>query len=387
MIKPVPQDDTYARQVDSAVLNQLLGNQPSTVYVSEQSVGGLPAIGRGIDMVSNAVATMLSGAQVYRQVDVPMEAPPVLKRPNVLYGAHEFWMMVIQSLMYRGNFVGIKADLDEMGYPRQIVPVHIDAVHMDMTSGLPQYQINDEKYGYDDVIHIRANAPVGTLWGMGVVEQYRTNLEGQLYEQQYGSNSFKSGAVPSAVITLDADRVEEETATAVQEGWVAKHGAGERKPAVVPRTMSITPIGFSHKDAEFISGKQLSIAECALMVGIDPADLTASIGGMSMTYANLQSRQIARITDSYSKWMNLTEERWSDLIEGAQEVRGDAEALLRTSTKERVELHGMAIAQGWRTPEEVRAIEGLPVLSPLAESKGLIDSGKADLPPATQGEA
>ena len=173
--KPVPIEEA-ARTVDSNVLAQILGEQQPTVHVSEQTVAGLPAIGRGIEMVSNAVATMMAGANVYDSSG-EIDTPPVLSRPNVLYGTHEFWQMVVQSLMYRGNFVGIKTDYEE-GTARQIVPVPSDAVTLDISSGLPVYEIDSERYSFDDVIHVRANAPVGTLWGRGIVEQYRANLEG-----------------------------------------------------------------------------------------------------------------------------------------------------------------------------------------------------------------
>jgi HK97 family phage portal protein len=363
---PVPFTPTY--QMESTLLASILGQTLNPVYVSETSVGGLPAIGRGIDLVSGAVATMLVGADVYTSEDV-VTRPQIVHRPNVIFGSYEFYKMVTASLMMRGNFVGILADFDELGYARQVIPVHPDAVTMDTSTGLPFYEIHHISYAWDEVIHLRANAPIGGLWGQGIIERYRTNLEGQLYEQQYGTSTYKNGSVPSAIITLDTDKVEETTAEAVQTSWMGKHGSGERKPAVVPRTMKIEPIGFSPKDTEWVQGRQLSIAEAALMCGLDPADLTASVGGTNMTYANLASRQIARITDSYSPWLNVIEQGWSDLLPDGMRVRGNAEALLRTSTQERYELHKTAIEAGWMTPDEVRDIEGLAPVGELPDAE------------------
>lgn len=358
---PVKFEPTY--QVDPAVLAAILGQTVNSVYVSEQNIGGLPAIGRGVDMVSNAVATMMSSAQVHKpNGEYLTDIPRVVQRPNVLFGSYEFWKIVTTSLMMRGNFIGILADYDPMGYPRQVVPVHPDAVFLDTSTGVPLYQIHDEFYRYDEVVHVRSNAPIGGLWGQGIVERYRGTLEGQLYEQAHGTNTFKNGSVPSAIITLDTPVVEEDVAEAVQSRWINRHGAGERKPAVIGNKMKVEPIGWSNKDTEWIEGRKLSIAECALMCGLDPSDLSAAVGNTSLTYANLTQRQLSRISDSYAPWMNLVEQAWSDLIPGNNYVRGNAEALLRTSTAERYELHKVALEAGFMEVNEVRDIENLPAL-------------------------
>lgn len=355
--QPLNFEPTY--QYDSAILASILGQTLNAVYVSESTVGGLPAIGRGIDMVANAVATMMTSAEVILPGGDPAETvPSVLKRPNVIFSAAEYWRMVVGSLMMRGNFVGIKADYDSAGFPRQIVPVHPDAVTMDVTTGVPIYKVHDQLYSFDEIVHLRANTVTGGLWGQGVIERYRSTLEGQLYEQAYGANTYKNGSVPSAVIQLDTPTVDEDTAEAVQTSWISKHGAGERKPAVISNKMNITPIGWSPKDTDWIEGRKLSIAECALMCGLDPSDLSAAVGNTSLTYANLTQRQLSRISDSYAPWMNLIEQGWSDLIPGNSIVRGKAEALLRTSTAERYDLHKSALDAGWLTKDEVRDIEG-----------------------------
>lgn len=354
--KPVAFEPTY--QADNTLLTSLLGQTINPVYVSSESVGGMPAIGRGVDMVSNAVAAMMSGADVQDHEGEHLPVPSVVGRPNMLYGTYDFWKMVTSSCMMRGNFIGILADYDDMGYARQIVPVHPDAVTMDTTTGIPIYQVHDTFYRYDEVVHIRSNAPTGGLWGLGIVERYRAWLEGALYEQEYGANTFKNGGVPSGVIKLETKKLDKDTAEAVQDSWLSAHGGSVRKPAVIGSMMDFTPIGWSAKDTEWIEGRKLSIAESALVCGLDPSDLSAAVGNTALTYANLTQRTLSRISDSYAPWLYLVEQAWTDLLPYGT-VKGNPEALLRTSTAERYNLHKVAIEAGFMSIEEVRDLENL----------------------------
>ena len=334
-------------------------NMTSTgaVSVTSKTVIGLPAIGAAVSKVANAVAAMMTAARVSGRDGMPL----VAARPSRLYGTYEWWQMVTTTLLMRGNFVGLIATRGPYGYAEQLVPIHPDAVTVDTSTGVPVYRVTvgdtDLTLSWDDVVHVRANTPVGSLWGQGVVERYRTALEGQLYGQRYESNSFKTGAVPSAIIQLDAKRVTSAEAAAVQSDWLDAHGSGVRKPAVIGSAMSVQPLSWSPEDAEFVESKRITIAEAALMCGLRPEDLSASIGGSGLTYANRQDDALQRIVDSFQPWVELIEQAWSDILPPGVMIEGSAEALLRTSTRERLELRQMRQTLGIETPEESRAAE------------------------------
>jgi HK97 family phage portal protein len=357
---PVPFPNTGPDQ--QYALATFLGQTPVTPVVSETTVRGLPAMGAAVDKISNAVASMLVEAQVFDANDQPVVVPPVVRQPNVLIDEFEFWYQLVGCLMCQGNYVAIPTDFTAAGYPNQVVPVHPSVVNLDQSTGFPIYRISGlGTFGYGELIHIRRAAPVGSLWGMGVVEQYRRALKLQLHEQTYGINSMDTGGVPSTVITLDVNKVEKDVATQVQSDWIDAHGSASRKPAVVPKTMSVTPLSWSPEDAEFIEARQLSIAEAAMMCGLDPSDLSASVGATSsITYANATERNIQRVIEAYSPWMQRIERAWSELTPGRLKVRGNPEALQRTSTKERLEIRKLAQEIGIETPAESRELEHRP---------------------------
>lgn len=357
---PAPMPTTV--EMNGELLAKILGFDTPTVQVSESTVRGLPAAGAGVQMVAHAVATMMTKGKVRTAAGaLDTYRPPIIERPYPLMGSFEFWYQLVECLMMRGNYIAVPTDFDLDGWARQVVPIHPDAVTMEMTFGLPRYRIGAAVFAWDEILHIRHKAPVGTLWGQGIVEQYRKALRGQLYEQNYGESAYSSGGVPSAVISLDTGGkpVPQEVTDQVAADWATIHG-GVRRPAVVPNAMGITPLSWSPKDAMFIEATQMSVAEAALMCGLDPADLGASIGGSSMTYANLTDRQLSRILQSFAPWRTLVEEAWSDLLPGGNQFEGDPMALLRTSTKETYETHKLAQEIGVETPAETRELLGRP---------------------------
>ena len=359
--EPIPSSHSISSEGLAALLG--IPVETTTVSVSEGTVTGLPAVQAGIDMIAHAVAAMMTDARVFDPEGEPSATvPPVVARPTVLLGSFEYWVQVVDTLIKRGNYVGILADFDPDGYAQQVVPVHPDSVSLDDSSGIPFYTIGAATFRWDEVLHIRHGAPTGSLWGCGIVERYRQHLKEQLAQSEYGRTSFQSGGVPSAHVQLDKATVTQGETDDVDARWSTKFGNGVRKPLVTGKAISITPLSWSPHDAEFIESRRVSVAMAALMCGLDPADLGASIGGAGLTYANLTDRQLSRILQSFMPWTRLLEEAWSDMIPGAGMVKGDPEALLRSSTLERFQVYTSGKALGIYTTDELRAKERRPEL-------------------------
>jgi phage portal protein BeeE len=124
--------------------------------------------------------------------------------------------------------------------------------------------------------------------------------------------------------------------------------------------MEYTPITWNADDAQFIESQQLTVAQIALMFGLHPSDLDASVGGSGLTYANRADNILERVAEAYTPVMLPIEQAWSRLIPGKNFVRGNVEALLRSTTMQRYEAHALAQQIGLETEDETRAIEGKP---------------------------
>ena len=141
--------------------------------------------------------------------------------------------------------------------------------------------------------------------GRGIVEKYRTALERQLGEQEYGRTAFTSGGVPTVHVQLDRADVPDEVAEDIDDRWQERFGNGVRKPLITGKAISVKELTWSPEDAEWVENRKTSVGEAALMCGLHPADLGASLGG-SLDYANLTDRQLSRVLQSFSPWMPTT---------------------------------------------------------------------------------
>ncbi len=349
------------------------------IGVTQSSLLGLPAANYAVNKIANAIASMsplvvVEGDGITRR----QSTPPIAARPLATLGTFAFWHLAVSHALTTGNFLGLLADFDANGFARQVMPVpsNIVSAYFDQ-AGYAVYEVAGIPYGTQDVVHIPGpHIAPGELWARSPVQVYRQALGMHVAEQTYGANSFATGAVPSAIISLDRDEVPERVAQQVQTDWLARHGAAQRRPAVTPRTMTITPLSWSPHDAEFIESRKMSVAECALMFDLDPSDLGASIGGQSMTYANISDRQVARIVEVYGPWARRFEEGWSDLIPGPATCQFQPEKLLRMSPKELADLQSVRLSSGVRTVDEERMAEGLP---PMPEEEPN-DTGDTETP-------
>lgn len=334
----------------SDVLYQILGiARPTTsLPATDANVRGLPAAWAAQNMIGNAVAQMMTTADVVAGdglTDLPI--PPVVDQPDVSLDSFTYWKMVAITAVTRGNFVGIKADVNVDGYPNQVIAVPPDSVtaYYD-EDGFVVYEIGGEPYVPDELVHVRCGVTVpGQIMTIGFIEANRRALSGHLDQQGMANSVWKEGAVPSGVVQLDVDNPTVEQATTVKTNWIGNLG-GRRGVAVTGRKQTYTPITWSADDAQFIESRQFSVAEMALMMGLQPSKLDATIGGQALTYGNRQDDNLQTIVEAYTPVMLPVEQAWSRLIPGKAFVRGNPEALLRSTTRERIELTVLAQSAG-----------------------------------------
>lgn len=338
--------------------------------VTESAVLGLPAAWRAVNLIANGVAAM-APPRVLRPDGVTDAGDtfPIVDRPNAMLTVTEFWHMAAAHALTTGNFVGILADPDPVtGFPRQAVPVNSRLVScMYDRDGFPDYMIGGRHYSADEVVHVRALVSPGDPWGVGPVTAFRRALGGHLNQQLYSAETYRTGAVPPGVIKVAKPEISPEQAKDVQDQWIDAHGDGQRRPAVLPELFDFQPIAWSPEDAQFLEARQFSVAEAAFMFGLDPSDLSASVGGPSLTYANISQRITHRVVEAYGPWVARFEDAWSDLVPGGNLVRFRRENLTHASRSDLFAEQAAGIAAGVLTVDEARAeLNKPPIPAPSA---------------------
>lgn len=86
--------------------------------------------------------------------------------------------------------------------------------------------------------------------------------------------------------------------------------------------------------------------------------------GGSMTYANVEQNAINFVGFTLRPWLARLEAKLSALMPGKEFVRFNVDAMIRVDLTTRYQAHSVALRDGWRNRDEVRAIEDLSPLPP-----------------------
>lgn len=363
-VRPVePQLPAYSTsgQAFASFLSALEADQLglSGTSATEAGLRGIPAANFARNRIANAVA-MMSPLKVYDGTTEILPTPLVAHRPLVTLGIFDYWHQAISHALTSGNFVGVPIDDGRQVLP---IPSHLVNCYRDR-AGYDVYAISGmagPPLSSEEVIHVRGPHTIpGDPWALSPVTVFATAIGEAIDLQRYGASAFRDGGVPAAALTLDQPApLPDGTADAVRANWVSHH-AGKKGLAVLPRGLELKVLSWSPHDAEFINAKQMTVAEMALVFDLDPTDLTATVGGQAMTYANIFDRQNDRIVSAYGPWMRRFEEAWTDLLPLAQCAEFEPERTMRMSPKDLAEVQGLRIASGITDVDEERALEGRP---------------------------
>lgn len=341
----------------------LFSNSPTTPVATQEGLLSIPAAWSCVNLIAHNCAVMLADADVYDPLGNEVPAPQICKMPNPFYGSsYEWWYEVFATLVIYGNYVALIAD-------DQLVPVHPSHVDCRINDlGLPEYHIANETYSMSEVMHIRHLTMPGTWWGQGVITAQRLGVSGAIGMQNYARNTYLNGGIPSAVLKLEARNVSQETLTQLGADWASAFANSERKPVVLPAGMDVMPISWTPEDSQFLQSRAFTVAEIALMFGVNPLDLTATIGGQNQTYANVGQANLERIKRSFAPWVTRVEQAWTNkLLPEGYKLCADPEALLALDPLSQAQLElarnqadQTAISAGIYSPAEARAARGLP---------------------------
>jgi len=325
----------------------------------ESSLMARSAAWRCEHILSDGIGALEVFAYDDRQADKRIESPRVLADPWPIMTPVEWRAMVVSSLVMHGNAFLVPYDPDpRTGYPRQLPIVHPDDVEIEIIRGVPAYYIGGSRAPIE-MLHIRGYTPVGGVRGIGVVTAMRQGIQTAADIDRYQGANFQQSSVPPAIIKVNRPEISESQATDIQQRWMARHGWGNRAPAVIPSSMDVQPMAWSPEDTQFLESKQLQAAEICWWFGIDPRILTLSASGQSLTYSNLESTYVDLQRMSMVPWTSRIEAALGRVLPRHHLAKFDFAPLLRTTLKERYAAYETALDGGWLTIEEVRALENL----------------------------
>jgi HK97 family phage portal protein len=268
----------------------------------------------------------------------------------------------MQSLLLRGNAYGlVTARSGPRLTPSQVEPVNPDSMSVTVgADGTITYRFKGRVLDPSDVWHVAAFRPAGSAVGLSPISFAAETIGLGLAVQRFGRSYFADGATPSGLLITNQKMSDLEADVVKDRLYRATHG--RRQPLVVSgggagdvkwQSLSIAP-----EESQFVESRKLGVSEIARTFGVPP-EMIGGEAGNSLTYATVEGRGLEFVRYSLSHWLVRLERSIGDLLPRGQSVKFNVNALLRGTTKERYEAHQIALASGWLTVDEVRALEDL----------------------------
>jgi HK97 family phage portal protein len=289
--------------------------------------------------------------------------------PNADQTALNFWQFVSASIELQGNGF---AEVFRAGNGRVTslgVPFAPDFVKVKrLANGSLSYTVDTgggpRTLRQDQVLHIRGfgGNPLGGLSTL-TYGRHTFGLAGGL--ERAASSTFKNGVssnvafmservLDAAQMKLATDIIESKYQGAVNQG----------RPLVVNADMKVQPLSINPQDAQMLESRGFSVEEICRFFSVPPhmightskaTSWGTGIEQMTLGFVQYTLRERLKNIESTLEKQLLTEaER-----QAGMRIEFNIEGLLRGDSKTRADVHASALLNGWRTINEVRAIENL----------------------------
>jgi HK97 family phage portal protein len=286
---------------------------------------------------------------------------PLLSSPAAGWTLPEWVYAVMVSLLLRGNAYGF---ITARSGPR-LTATQVELVNPDLmtTQVNPDGSIIRRYRGQEvdpaDLWHVRAFTYPGSPDGLSPIAYAAETIGLGLATRRFGQQFFTEGAMPTGILaiphTTSMDRVAEAKFKLINATQ------GKREPLIVSGEITWTPLAVKPEESQFVDSMKFNITEVARIFGVQP-ELIGAESGDQQTYANIEARSLHFLQFSLAPWLVRLENAISSLLPRGSFVKFNTGGLLRATTKERYESYEIALRAGFRTVEEIRALEDLPPL-------------------------
>lgn len=301
-----------------------------------------------------------------------LDEPSALVRRPDPFTTRKAWIEeTITSLALDGNAFWRR----HYGLGKQIIRLEVlnpTEVYIEQAVGeRPKaYHYRGQKLDPSDVTHLRLMRIPGRVRGLGPIQAAREDIRGALEARDFGSQWLTSGDALPGVLKTDQVLTPEQ-ARQYKNLWYGRDADGKKLPdaPVVGPEVKVLGQGLEYHqlwikpaDAQFLETRQFNTTELARLFGIPASIMLAAVEGKSQTYSNIEQDWTGYARLTLMAYLTEIESALTDLL-GVTSVSFNLDALLRPDTKTRHEAHASAINAGWKTPNEVRALEGLPPIA------------------------
>lgn len=289
--------------------------------------------------------------------------PTLLTRPSrvVVRSIWKTQMSISRDIF--GFAAGHITAVDAAGYPAHVEWYPPDVVHAeDGNLGQPiQWRIGGQVVDPSLIFHVPSRWVMpGRPLGMSPLEAGGL-VELAIRCQDFGRDWFAKGAIPSAI--LYSDSVLNETQANDLLGKMTSRWR-RRQPAVLGSGLKYEAIAVKANESQFLETMVRVSADVAICFNMPPEKIGAAVAGGSITYANRDQQQQQYLIDSINPDLVVVQEVLENYMRPPTYPRWNTSAFLRSDLKTRYEAALIGIKGQFLHPDEVRALEDMPPLTP-----------------------
>lgn len=333
---------------------------------------GMIAVYRAVQVITTACAQLPLIVERGGAILTGTQVPALIRQPDPRLGRSAWITHMVASLALHGNAYA-RIERDPGGAVLALRPLDPRKVwvRVNPTTHALVFGADGTTLTRDDVFHAHLQpAAVSEPLGLGPVQAARADLAGAARIRDFAAQWFDGTGQPTGILTSDAATYED--AVRVRNAWNGLDEKGERvdqsmNPSgikVLPRGFQYSPLAISPKDAQWVEAQEFSILQVARLFGVPSTLMLAAPQGGSMTYSNVEQDWISFTRFSLMAYLRPLEEALSDVAARGQDVRFNLDALLRSDTKTRYDAYAVALANGFMTVDEVRALENRDPITP-----------------------
>jgi len=330
----------------------------ATSGVTTTDALSLASVYRSVSIIATAMKQL--GIHAYRD-DIKVTPTPLWMRQPDAKVTREVWMeQTVNSMALSGNAYWLIARNPRGEVVNLEVLNPFDVMIQTDDYGNPLYYVyrGTIQYSLTDLQHLALMRVPGNVYGLGPIQAAQKELLNARDTRDYASVWMTDSGVPNGVLKSD-QMLSPDQASAAKDAWNLTAGA-KNGVAVLGNGLSYQPMYLNPRDAQFIEVQAWNVQQVARLFGVPAQMLLASVDGNSMTYTNMEQEQMAFVRYTLSQYIVEIESAMSHLAARGTEVKINVDSLLRSDTLTRYQAHQIAIASGWMTIDEVRAIEDLP---------------------------